>query len=1132
MMRIPSNIGFLVTFALVATGIAAYPSTVAGTEADPGSAAKRSPAAYDYEPPPSRWLLSTEATALAYLARNPADVLVVPFQAKGATLDNAGRSLMAMSLSEAIEARTTFSVANPMLVDQAFASGTRSIAMEKIEAVAEAVRASVVILGHVGHDGDNNLTLNIERFDVRGGKLLRASRVEVASYSDVAFSDERPPYFAFRDLRARIVTAIFGSTDAKRRRDPSSKTGAAGLPASVEDLDRRLREFPQDAATLLQILAATYPSNAQRREMERLYVRSIVLVDGVGSRVADGNVALARGLAHLNRRPAAIRLLKTHKSPEAAALLAYLDGNLPALEAAESKLQTPTGRLLASLDLARLRGSYDREGATGFLEELAGDESFWSHPIRQYLVSNDVWSNGGPLLVKLALDAQFPLPQHDLALTARAKFALGMQPDAFELSSQTFEHIADLGAESSRWKDSAAAMIFAAYWREVLAASVAAELKRRDKTLGRPDAAVEHSDKLRPLFADHPVFELVRAEAQWSFSEKLPTQIKAAMEPDIYEALRRSAIWPSAQTAGAETYLMVNHQFFPGSEKMDDDSKATMFFAADWPENPGWGFLARRLDLKESAEQCIRYTVTRFQCVSELDAHLRHRPPGDDALQIWLESEVERRFHGHPARTSFLSSRHKQSGDPDAAKSVLLDAVEAGTTEWRPYRTLAVMHAIEGRPQDSVNVALQYPLFGRADSSARVALSNRAYEVGSYLYWAGAYEQARPLYELAAGYGTGSAADMASRVRLALLDHDYAAALGETVRRVRRYESAYAMRDMISLLVLLGQPEEAEMIAEGITPLLNKPVIWHGLLNLHRYRNYGLDEIVRWAHSAGRDSHIDKSGNLAERYVFIAGVLDRVADQKLVDILADENSEVPARMEPSRPYTDPEFPNRERYVLYRLAKAMASFHAGDYAAAATEFRSASQVQRLAGFLPYHVLASVKAEEDHSVRRYVSTLERRKQINDRLGEPGPGANFDYYLANAVLLGMDGDVSGALGMLIHANAAIRHTENRLIFTRYQVLDIAEILFSETGDERFRDFLVDLARRNAIIEPSNAWAHAFLAKHTQSGSERLRAATRALALDPQSHRANQLNPQIVEKAAKAAKAGFPGATGSEST
>jgi len=112
----------------------------------------------------------------------------------------------------------------------------------------------------------------------------------------------------------------------------------------------------------------------------------------------------------------------------------------------------------------------------------------------------------------------------------------------------------------------------------------------------------------------------------------------------------------------------------------------------------------------------------------------------------------------------------------------------------------------------------------------------------------------------------------------------------------------------------------------------------------------------------------------------------------------------------------------------------------------------------------------------------------------------GRDFYTLLAAAYLQGMSGDHARALQTLWQAHVASPPLAEATVSPLYQLLEACEKLQAWTGDDRYRQLLVDLARRQREIWPWS-WAYAFEAKHTKDGAERERALALASFLDPQS-------------------------------
>ena len=141
-------------------------------------------------------------------------------------------------------------------------------------------------------------------------------------------------------------------------------------------------------------------------------------------------------------------------------------------------------------------------------------------------------------------------------------------------------------------------------------------------------------------------------------------------------------------------------------------------------------------------------------------------------------------------------------------------------------------------------------------------------------------------------------------------------------------------------------------------------------------------------------------------------------------------------------------------------------------------------------LPYAVASLARAGRVDEAR---ALLDARQQ---KLGR-----DFHVLLASAYLQALSGDTERALPTLWQAHLAWPAVSGEAtVPTFFQILETCEKLHEWTGDDRYRAFLVDLARRQREVWPW-PWAYSFEAKHTKDAAEREHALAMALFLDPQS-------------------------------
>ena len=83
---------------------------------------------------------------------------------------------------------------------------------------------------------------------------------------------------------------------------------------------------------------------------------------------------------------------------------------------------------------------------------------------------------------------------------------------------------------------------------------------------------------------------------------------------------------------------------------------------------------------------------------------------------------------------------------------------------------------------------------------------------------------------------------------------------------------------------------------------------------------------------------------------------------------------------------------------------------------------------------------------------------------------------------------------------------------------------MLFEDTGEHDYREFALDLARKNTVIEPIQAWTHSFVAMLSMDKQERITALARAIFLDTKSRCLLVADKSELRIAREIAKKGYP--------
>jgi len=480
------------------------------------------------------------------------------------------------------------------------------------------------------------------------------------------------------------------------------------------------------------------------------------------------------------------------------------------------------------------------------------------------------------------------------------------------------------------------------------------------------------------------------------------------------------------------------------------------------------------------------------------------------------------RFLGDPRRIPFLASVRAAQGDTEGAKKLYKEAIDQHTEAWPPYYNLGRLEMADGRYQEAQAVMMRYPAFSKAPAgSNRVEISQVANYMGSLLFWRGAYEEARPFFELSAGLQTGSEGGLASAVRLNLIDRNLRAAAQYSLMRAKHYNSTYAYRDYMSLLHLLGYGEVAWPLFEALLKKSEAPHAWTSAFVGHRLQGLSDEEIVDWLKQEQIRSAPHPYISLPARYALMALTIDRPPNHNVPALIAELSQNYQTYVYASGHVTSPSgvVLGPSRYNGFNLNRPepgtkvepeLAFFARGynalkekDYSGARDVFVERARYY-LSGegtlgsyALPYFAWASVKSGPMEAMETYLSAQDVQGSLDE---EP---VGFDYYLARAFVAAGQRQHDQALSFLHRAFNARPHTEMRPIFSWYQIVEACEWLYEDSGDGRYRDLALKWAKDYQVIQPMFGWAYAVEAKYAETGDVRSRALGITLYLDRRSAR-----------------------------
>tara|TARA_R110002049_G_scaffold65710_2_gene172263 strand:- start:10561 stop:14031 length:3471 start_codon:yes stop_codon:yes gene_type:complete len=1094
----------------------------------------------------SRWVAAQEKRAREALNGNQYDILVVPVQAGLDSLDHRGRALMTYSLAQAIATRSDLRVADPSLVAKAFGLNARQIPDSDIKELATELKVSKILIGAVAHDGAGGFEVRMRTVTLEYDQASRVGETEqVRSYPDNVFSDASPPIIGFGAIRDTILE----DSGIRLRKQPKFAVDEERreLPNSAEDM---LNPASAESAVFaLQLLGTLIPPDQISQTRDHLFERSLVLMELVSRKSPHYKLMLARAFLYLGRRPAAVAILGDAEDPALRALLAYANGNIELLTAATDTLPPGLLSVMAKIERERLRLNYGASYNPELVDQTLAQEPLWGSLLAQAMVDSDPWRSYTHVPLKLALDAMYPEKRFDLESYATARIAVGQFPEEYDIAALLLEHLENVEKNKSFEKMAGPFTTLSLRtgditdtFRDLLVATVGAESRHKAADIGKARSAIELLKQYEPLLADHPALSSSALAAYRYLGSEVSGREEEYVRDRVNAFARQTIDFNAALTTEIVEFAAWGRLFYP-EQKLETTKKFDRFmFRTDWPQppDPRPNFMAGTPVRTSLLLHCLAYTLIELDCLKNLhDLYLTGQNMPDEDKARALIKDNAHRFIGHPDRPEFMAYALRRAGRLDAADQLHIDAIDSGTTQWTPYEQIARKLHNESRFAEALNTILRYPGLQDAELVGAVAQSNRAYDFGSLFYWAGAYEPAATLYEIAAASHTGSGAEMASAQRLALIDGDYELAQYHTARRIRRYESKFAVRDLIGLSVIAGNQEQAWSIVSGFQPMFDQPELWVGALIAHRSEDRALESVVEWAYEDGREGLGSTAGLLSIRFAFLAHTLDRTPSAALGKMLRTRWTGSPIDLMPNpllmlsrelpffevRYRGDLAWRNDKKIdsLLIVAADAMIALESQDYRAAFERLDLAADYYELGEFLPAYAWAAAKTGQTARIKGFLGGARNykrkmRNQANSR------NKLFDENLAEAMLFGAAGQVPEAIDHLKKANALIVHNGNRFILTRYQIMESARLLYEDTKEPAYRDFALDLARRNAVIEPIQGYAHSFVAMLSGDRQERIISLARVLVLDPQSRSIEKADSRELEEARKLAARGYP--------
>lgn len=1126
--------------------------------------------------PPSNWLRGESELAKQSLENTDIELLIVPVQGDKNAFDPVERSLITRMISQSVADETEFAVANPSAVLRYLGTNRSQFPTANVAELARYTGAKAVMTLTAEHDRNSRWTLEATKHDPQIGKVLATKSWQNLSFSPENPPIES--VVAIIDQIAEFASGS-GSKVSPRRAafDPAKFSFPVSLD-ELGAISKESRLYAVAYLQLVAMLHPGGEFNEVRNQLfERSYIELTKVSpesDYYQYFKARALAYLGRRPAAVevlgepaNKYEKALLAALNGNLPNLKEF-AETSGTSPLDFMAIKDMRVVEWRYHFKVE----NGYVER-----FVSDNLVWAPFIYRSLMD-VNGEKQWANYSTITAKLGLEGLVPVDGDSVEAYLEAKAVTGDYPDEVDLVRLLWRHVDAIMSEQNlhqigdlRYHTQLSQVDVAELAKTIAVANHLQEIVEDLDQRALPEVALANIAEFDPIFSGHPEIALLKGRALAMQADDATGAEKQNLRRAATDAKLQGFHWSGSLTRGAVEVAREYGSLLRQRSIQIEQQRYSAFSMYsrryfEWPRGEAWFRRISRSEADNNAiTECLNVTWVAFYCLEwQIEREARSSSEPDVVRNDWL-TRFSNRFAGNPWRAEFEVKVVRMSGDEDGEIRLLRERVEAQSEAWNIYKALGLHHKMRGEYEEAQSVWLSYPGFREDDGSVTVGDSQFADFASSQLYWIGQYELATPILEVAARSGTGSSGAMSSAERLALINGDLDAARYWSSERVRRYKSEYGARDLLQLLHIMGEDDTAWTLFDELQQhdQDQNSEIWSGALVGHRMSSTSMESLAKWVEeSESRKKAIDlrrtregRAGrvDLAPRYLLLAGTMDRLPNDELYALVAGAFSRQKPqyRIRKSR-HTDAAgtldaqgyaqvsdhgvsighdpllpYPANEQYleqdteVDFRytmLARSITAFLEGDHKTSYDSFNRTAHLYYLEEYLPYFAFSAAKMGQQE---RLIELVEARRTAHEKDGKrqktdgEEQGAFFDEYLALAVLAAFDKKHEDAIRYLELALNDRPFLAGRSVYPMYQVVDLADRLYEQSGKQRYRELALELSRRHTVVLPMYAWAYFVVAKHSEARVERMKATASGLYLDPLSERGRQLPKDLLEEA-----------------
>lgn len=453
------------------------------------------------------------------------------------------------------------------------------------------------------------------------------------------------------------------------------------------------------------------------------------------------------------------------------------------------------------------------------------------------------------------------------------------------------------------------------------------------------------------------------------------------------------------------------------------------------------------------------------------------RTPMPAASKGALGSAPIARVPNHPFGQS-LSNRGESN------EAALADRVAASPLDLDARLRLALYRIKRGGSvADAVTMISARPDDKRRDE--RIGESHAWATPAHAFFFSGELEAAGVFYEKVIQIGTGSDSDLLARSRLPQIAGQWTQMLEASQRRLQRYDTEAARRDVAALMFMRREPASAWQTLLPRIAASDTVNLWHGAMVGHRIEGADIKQVDAWiVQNRLEKSQVDHAD--ADRlYQHLLSVIDRVPTEAQLARLKQRGASVYTGTQP------------------RLAASALLLRSALTGTSAEEARKA--------------VLDVVMDENGQQNRFLmpgftwvawQATNGRETLLDAVRALNLDSDFYGLLSKSMLLAQEAEVDESLKYLRAARFELSQIglgssmlQSSTVPAPYQWALAGILMHRKTGREEYRQEVLRMARAYQRVQPYFGWPFAVEALYEKEPERRRAAACRARFLDRQS-------------------------------